>query len=80
MPDRKWFASGTAGLVTFALCLVASRYGITVPVDAQTSLVLVVGWVIHYFVPASKQDILKRLDDELVRIAQDDPRIPVSKP
>lgn len=79
-PDRKVFAGGVAGLATWAAVWAASRFGFVVDPALATALVPLVSSVIGYITPPSQRDILKRLNDELVKIAQDDPSIPVTKP
>lgn len=78
LPDRKVLAGGVAGLVTWGLTLIAQHYGIVLTPDIQSFLVGGVGWAIAYLVPPSKHDILKRLDNDLVAMAAQDPNVPVS--
>lgn len=80
LPDRKILASGVAGVGAWALMIIAARYGYPLDPGLMPALVALVSTAIGYLVPPSQQDILKRLNDDLVRIAQDDPKIPVSKP
>lgn len=80
LPDRKVWAGGLAGFAAWLLVLAATRYG--VPLDLQTASILVaaVGGGVSYLVPPSTRDIITRLNDGLVKMAQDDPSIPVSAP
>lgn len=80
IPDRKVLAGGLASVIAWAIILAAGRAGLPVTPDLQPLLVTAVGMAFGYLVPPSKQDILKRLNDDLVRIAQNDPNIPVTKP
>ena len=80
IPDRKVWAGGIAGIVSWIILSIAARQGITLPVD-QATLAGIVGWVVSYFTPPSARDIMKRLNDDLVKAAQDDPKFPaVTKP
>lgn len=77
IPDRKVVAGGLAGILTWALMLVAGRYGIVIDAGMQPVLVSFVGTLIGYLVPPSRRDILKRIDDQIVAIAAADPKVPV---
>lgn len=79
-PDRKIIAGGTAAILAFFITAAARHYGVELGPDAQTMLVAGIGGLISYIVPPSQRDIIKRLDDNLVKLAQDDPTIPVTKP
>jgi hypothetical protein len=81
LPDRKIWSGGIAAVVAWAIVLIISHsLHVTVDADTQSALVLLVGGAISYLVPPSKQDIVKRLNDDLVKMAQDDPNVPVTKP
>ena len=80
LPDRKVLAGGVAAVGAWAIALAAARYGYPIDPSLMPGLVILIGYAISYFVPPSQQDILKRLNDELVKLAQDDPNIPVTKP
>jgi hypothetical protein len=79
-PDRKVMAGGVAGLVAWGLMVVAARYGYVVPAEMQPVLSTVVSIAIAYVVPPSQQDILKRLNDQIVAVAENRDDIPVTKP
>lgn len=78
LPDRKVLAGGISGLIAWALIFVAGRYGVTVDVTLQPAIVGAVTVLMSYIVPPSQRDIIKRLNDQLVQMAADDPNIPVS--
>jgi len=78
MPDRKIWAGGIAGLIAWGLCLLAGRYGLAITPDQQTMLTAGVGAAISYITPPSQYDKIKRLNDQLVQLAIDDPNIPVT--
>ena len=80
MPDRKVWAGGLAGLLTWGVTLVAQRYlGVSLPPDLVTMIVGGVTTGVAYLVPPTVRDIVKRLNDGIVQIAADDPNIPVTK-
>lgn len=63
-PDRKWLASGVAGVLTWALV----QY---LGLDAEVATAAVGGVMalVHYFVPASVNDVLKRVDSTIIQLA-----------
>lgn len=77
-PDRKWLASGVAGVLTFAVCTLARQFGYDIPPSIEPSLVIAMSGLVAYLTPQSLEDILKRLNDDIVRLAQEDPRVPVT--
>ncbi len=78
-PDRKVLAGGLAGLVAWGLITVSTAYGYPPPID-QTVLAGVLAWLASYLTPPSAQDIINRLNDDIVKQAQLDPNVPVTKP
>jgi len=80
IPDRKVLAGGLAGLLAWLVAMVASRYGFPLTPEQQTYVAGAIAWAVAYFVPPSKRDIVKHLNDDIVRMAQDDPAVPVTKP
>lgn len=80
LPDRKVLAGGLAGVAAWLIAMLAARYGFPMTPEQQTGLVGLIGWAVAYMVPPSERDIVKRLNDGLVKMAQDDPTIPVTKP
>jgi len=79
LPDRKVWAGGIAGIAAWGILGVATHYGITLPID-PAMLAGTIGWLIAYIVPPAEQDIVKRLNDDIVKMAQNDPAVPVTKP
>lgn len=80
LPDRKVWAGGLAGLVTWGVSLAAQRYlGVTLPPDLVAMIVGGVTTGVAYLVPPSVKDIVKRLNDGIVQMAADDPNIPVTR-
>lgn len=63
-PDRKWLASGVAGILTWA----AVQF---LGLDAEVATAAVGGVMalVHYFVPPSVQDIVKRVDQTIIDLA-----------
>lgn len=79
-PDRKVWAGGLAGLVTWGVTIAAQQFlGIAIPPDLVGMLVGGVTTAVAYIVPPTVRDIIKRLDDGLVAMAADDPSIPVTR-
>lgn len=62
MPDRKWLASGGAGLIAWAL----TKF---IWPDMPAEEALAIGgtgmMIIHYLIPASISDVLKRINDKV---------------
>lgn len=81
LPDRKIVAGGVAGIVAWGISAGLKHYGVELDANAQTMLVGMVSGLMAWAVPPSQRDILKRLDDNLVQIAQNSPEYPkVTKP
>jgi len=92
MPDRKIAAGGLAGLAAFAITATAAHFGYDLqpmadaifPPPGTVSVLAVltggIGALIAYVTPPADKDIVKRLNDRLVAMAQADPNIPVSPP
>jgi hypothetical protein len=81
VPDRKVLAGGIAGLLVWIVSIIAGRYGFVIDASMQPMLILGVTTLMAYVVPPSVNDVLKRLDNELVKHAQEDPNYPnVTKP
>lgn len=67
LPNQKEWAAGIAGLVTWLILLGLSYAGIDVPAAAQGGIVALVAAGIAKYVPASDQDILKRINDTIAQ-------------
>lgn len=78
MPDRKIWAGGLGAVVAWVLVVVAQKYGLPLDMTTATTIVVSVGGMLSYLVPPSERDIVKRLNDTLVKMAVDDPNIPVT--
>lgn len=80
IPDRKVVAGGLAGIITWAAMLAAGQFlGVHLDPSLQPAIATAVGTLIAYATPPSLRDKIKRLNDEVVAIAADDPTIPVTK-
>lgn len=79
MPDRKVVAGGLAGIITWALMLAAGHFGFALDASLQPAIASAVGTLIAYATPPSQRDVIKRLNDEIVAIAANDPTVPVTK-
>jgi hypothetical protein len=60
VPDRKWWASGLAGLLSYGLI---RAFGVGEGDAAQLAAGLMLA--VHYFVPQSFADKLKHLDNDI---------------
>lgn len=79
IPDRKIWASGLAYVAAALLVkLVETHAGIDVPPFLEDWAPIGLAGAVGYFLPPSVQDVLKRLNDQLVAVAALDPKIPVS--
>lgn len=68
IPERKFLASGTAGLAAYFLMLLASRaFGIELTFDLAVPIAAGLMLLGHYYMPPSLQDLLRRIDDEMKR-------------
>ena len=79
VPDRKVIAGGTVAVLSWALMLAAGAFGVEVPLELQALLPTALGYLVSYVVPASVQDVIKRIDDALVQIAGASPASAVSR-
>lgn len=68
LPDRKWLASGVSGVLAY---FVTTFLFPDMGVEEATSIVGAIMLAVHYLVPASVGDIIKRIDDTIVRIFND---------
>lgn len=73
LPDRKWLASGVSGVLTWAIVTYAG-----LGEEVATPLVGAVMAAVHYFVPPSVTDIIKRVDDQVIKFARQSPDSPAS--
>ena len=80
IPDRKVLAGGVSSVAAWGVTQVAVHYGVPITPEMQGYVAAGFGWLIAYLVPAAQRDVLRHLNDELVKFAQNDPRIPVTKP
>lgn len=79
-PDRKVLAGGLAGVGAWIVMMVLLHFNVPVPSDFQGEASGLIGLLIAYLVPPADQDIINKLNDRLVKAAQDDPKIPVTPP
>lgn len=79
IPTRKVLAGGLASVAAWGITTVLTHYGYTLPID-QTLLTSGIAWIAAYITPSSARDIITRLNNDLVRQAQDDPTVPVFNP
>lgn len=80
LPDRKVWGGGIAGVAAWGVLSAAQHYGVTIPVDSGT-LATIIAAGMAWAIPPSYADIASRLDNDIVELAQNDPKYPkVTKP
>lgn len=68
VPERKFLASGVAGVLAYFLMLLASRVlGIDLTFDVAVPIAAGLMLLVHYYVPPSLQDLMRRIDGEMKR-------------
>lgn len=78
LPDQNVLAGGLAAVIAWVLVQIADHFGLAIDPTVQTAIVLVIGFGLAHFVPLSAQDIINRLNDSIVHLAQRDPTSNVS--
>lgn len=78
IPDRKVLAGGIAGVLTWLITLGMSAAGVDIPAETVTGLVGGAMALAAYFIPPSKKDIIKRVDDTIIGLARQSPDSPAS--
>lgn len=81
LPDRKWLASGVSGVLTFILLtLFSDALGLdpAAATEIASGITGLVMAAVHYFVPPSVKDVIKRVDDTIIDLARKDPDSPAS--
>lgn len=66
LPSTKWFAQGAAGLITWGILTALGHFGVVIPAEQQIPIIGLVSLVLHYAVPASFQDKLAVVNDDVV--------------
>jgi hypothetical protein len=79
-PDRKVVAGTSSGVLAAFLMAIAAHYGYPIDPSLQPFIAVAIGSVVAYYTPPAVQDILSRLNDEIVIMAQNDPNVPVTPP
>lgn len=78
-PDRKVWAGGLFSVLAFFVILGLNSYmDAGIPFEATFFVALGFGKAAEYFLPPSLNDVLKRLDNDVVAIAGASPESPVS--
>lgn len=80
IPSRKAVSAGIGGIIASTIAAVSLRYGYPIPAELLPPMAAGIMWLIYFLVPASKADIVRNLDNEIVAIAINDPTSPVSAP
>lgn len=69
LPDRKILVGGLASLLAWVLVLCAAKLGFVLPLEQATALVAAVYGIVAYLVPPSVADVVKRVDETIIRLA-----------
>jgi hypothetical protein len=69
IPDRKVLSAGIAGVLAWAVVLLAPRFGLQLPIETALPLMIALMGGVAYLVPASAKDVIKRIDGEIMSIA-----------
>lgn len=79
VPDRNVLAGGIVGVIVYILQTGADSLGVTIPMSLQPLLPIAVGFVVTYLLPPSAQDVAKRINDGIVKLAARMPASDVSE-
>lgn len=72
-PDRKVWASGLSGLAVFAIGIGLQKFfNITIDPNVLAAAITVIIPLVAYLVPPSVQDVVKRVNNDIVKIANAD--------
>ncbi len=81
VPSQKVLAGGLGGLVAWAITYLLQKYaGITLDPEVKSWLVGAATIGITYITPVRAQDVVRQLNNEIVAMAQADPKSPVTVP
>lgn len=72
IPDRKWFAAGISGVLTFFGLQLLTGWGVVLDEATVAGIVGGVMAIVQYLVPASVSDLLKRADEFLKALGKDE--------
>lgn len=84
-PSRSWapgrgvLSGGVAGFLSALIVVILHHLGLDVPIECQVFLPPIVGTFISYVVPPRVQDVLNRLNDQIVVLAAVTPDVPVTE-
>lgn len=77
-PDRKVWSGGLAGILTWLIIFGLGKAGVPLDPTLQSGLALVVGYAVSYFVPPSLRDVVSRVNNDIVKIANADQSNPTT--
>ncbi len=84
IPDRKVLAAGISGVLAWLLLTLATpilnKYGIWPPPGTQEQLAGLIALLMAWLVPPADKDIVDRIDNRLVSMAQADKTNPTTTP
>lgn len=71
-PMRNVLAGGVVGVLTWSIIFGFNKFGIVLDPSIQTAIPLILAFIVAHFVPPSAQDIVSRVNDQIVRLANAD--------
>lgn len=72
IPDRKWFASGIAGVVTFLVITALSTWtSLDIGADLSSAISTGVTLLFHYLTKSSIGDVITKLDNIIKGLVDD---------
>lgn len=75
-PDKKVWAGGLAGLTTWLIFFVAAKVGMPIDPSLQGLISLAIGYGVSYLVPPALHDVVDRVNNDIVKLANADPSNP----
>lgn len=68
-PDRNVLAGGVVAVVSWIIIAVSGHEGLPIPLEFQALIPAALGYIVTYLLPPSVQDVIKRINDAIVRVA-----------
>lgn len=78
IPDRKVWGGGSTAIVAWLLVQLLQTYaGVALPPGSDATLAALLGFVVAYLLPPAAQDVVKRVDGQIIDLIAKDPTIPL---
>lgn len=77
-PDKKVWAGGLAGLATWLIFFVAAKVGMPIDPSLQGLISLAIGYGVSYLVPPALHDVVDRVNNDIVKLANADQTNPTT--